>query len=73
MPDTGDLREDLMTCGRAFLKQEGRQALVMASVMSASRHDEALRSAARQALGAPYGGLFHAVLGRAAARGLRVV
>ncbi len=70
VPDTGDLREDLMVCGRAYLEQEGRRAQVMASVMSAARHDPVLRAAARDALGAPYGGLFDAVLARAAARGL---
>ena len=70
VPDTGDLREDLLVCGRAYLQQEGHRAQVMASVMSASRHDEGLRAAAREALGTPYGGLFDEVLARAAARGL---
>src|SRR4051794_8744395 len=70
VPDTGDLREDLLACGRAYVQHEGRNAQVLASVISASRHDPALRDAAQQALGAPYGGLFERVLARAAARGL---
>lgn len=70
LPDIGDLREDLLECGRAYLQQEGRNAQVLASVLSASRHDPALRDAAQQALGAPYGGLFEGVLSRAVDRGL---
>lgn len=70
VPDTGDLREDLLACGRAYLQQEGRNAQVLASVLSASRHDPALRDAAHQALGAPYGGLFERVLSRGVDRGV---
>lgn len=70
VPDTGDLREDLLACGRAYLQREGRSAQVMASVVTASRHDPALREAAQQALGAPFSGLFDVVLGRARDRGL---
>ena len=70
LPDTGDLREDLLACGRAYIQTGGRTAEVLASVVSASRHDAELRAAARQALGAPYGGLFDGVLARAVERGL---
>ena len=70
LPDTGDLREDLLACGRAYIQTGGRTAEVLASVVSASRHDSELRAAARQALGAPYGGLFDGVLARAVERGL---
>jgi AcrR family transcriptional regulator len=70
VPDTGDLREDLLACGRAYVQEEGRSAQVLASVVSASRHDAGLREASRQALGAPYGGLFERVLSRAVERGL---
>jgi AcrR family transcriptional regulator len=69
VPDTGDLREDLLECGRAYLQREGRNAQVLASVLSASRHDPALREASQQALGAPYGSLFERVLSRAVERG----
>lgn len=70
LPDTGDLREDLMACGRAYVQTEARNAQVLASVISASRHDEGLREASRQAVGAPYRGLFEQVLSRAVERGL---
>lgn len=70
LPDTGDLREDLLACGRAYVHSEGRSAEVLSSVISASRHDPALREASRRSLGAPYGGLFALVLSRAAERGL---
>lgn len=70
VPDSGDLRRDLLACGRAYLHEEGRNAQVLASVLSASRHDPALRDAARQALGAPYEGLFERVLARAADHGI---
>lgn len=69
IPDTGDLREDLLACGRAYVHQEGRSAQVLASVLSASRHDPELRDAAKRALGEPYGGLFEGVLARAVERG----
>jgi AcrR family transcriptional regulator len=70
LPDTGDLREDLLACGRAYVHDGGRNAQVLAAVVSASRYDPALREAARDALGAPYGGLFEQVLSRAVDRGL---
>jgi AcrR family transcriptional regulator len=69
LPDTGDLREDLLACGRLYLQREGRDSQVLASVISASRHDPVLRDASRQALGAPYEGLFERVLSRAVERG----
>lgn len=69
-PDTGDLRDDLLECGRAYIQTGTRNAEVLASVISASRHDSTLREASRLALGAPYGGLFDQVLTRAVERGL---
>ena len=68
-PDTGDLRTDLLDCGRAYLRREGRDAQLLAGVMSASRYDPDLRDAARQGLGAPYEGLFQQVLARALQQG----
>jgi AcrR family transcriptional regulator len=70
VPDTGDLRADLLACGRAYIQHEGRNAQVLASVISASRHDPVLREAAHKALGTPFGGLFDRVLARAVARGV---
>jgi AcrR family transcriptional regulator len=69
VPDTGDLREDLLACGRAYVQREGRTAQVLAAVLTASQHDTALRDAAHDALGAPYGELFESVLSRAVNRG----
>ena len=68
VPDTGDLREDLLACGRAYLKEDGRSQRVLTSLYTAARHDPALR-AAREALGTPADRLFHQVLGRAVATG----
>lgn len=69
VPDTGDLREDLLACGRAYLKEDGRSQRVLTSLHTAARHDPALRAAAREALGTPADRLFHQVLGRAVATG----
>jgi len=69
VPDTGDLREDLLACGRAYIEDDGRNAKVLASVLAASRHDAGLRDASQEALGAPYSGLFDQVLSRAVERG----
>ncbi|HEY0815520.1 MAG TPA: TetR/AcrR family transcriptional regulator [Pseudonocardia sp.] len=68
VPDTGDLREDLLACGRSYVR-EGRHAQVLAAVLTASRHDPVLRDAAREAVGAPFGGIFEQVLTRALERG----
>ena len=70
VPDTGDLRDDLLACGRAYLQKDAHSAQVLASVLNASRHDPALRDAAKGALGEPYSGLFERVLSRAAQRSL---
>ncbi|WP_216329102.1 TetR/AcrR family transcriptional regulator [Deinococcus aestuarii] len=70
IPDTGDLREDLLACGRAYLQEDGRSQQVLTSLHTAARHDLELRSAARAALGSPVDRLFSDVLTRAAARGL---
>jgi AcrR family transcriptional regulator len=70
LPDTGDLRNDLLACGRAYVQTGGRNAEVLASVINASKHDPELRAAAQQVLGAPYGGLFDGVLARGVERGL---
>ena len=69
VPNTGDLRTDLIACGRAYLHNGARQAEVMAAVITASRHDPELRDAIREALGDPYLDLFQQVIERAAERG----
>lgn len=70
LPDTGDLRADLLACGNAYVQTGAREAGVLASIITASRHDGALRKASQAALGAPYLGLFEGVLSRAVERGL---
>ena len=69
MPDTGDLREDLIVCGHGFIHEEGRVA-VLSSLLTAARHNSALRIAAREALGAPLSRKFEHVLTRAVSRGV---
>ncbi len=70
LPDTGDLREDLLACGHAYVQTGGRTAEVLASVINASRHDAGLRAASRDTIAAPYGQLFERVLSRAVEREL---
>jgi AcrR family transcriptional regulator len=67
LPDTGDLREDLLACARAYV-QHGRYARVLAVVLAAAQHDAVLRDAAREAIGVPFSGLFDEVLTRAVER-----
>jgi AcrR family transcriptional regulator len=69
VPNTGDLREDLFACARAYI-QEDRQMVVLASLLTAARHDPVLRDAARDALGSPFSRLFEQVLTRAVSDGL---
>jgi len=69
MPNTGDLREDLLACASAYIQEDSRMA-VLASLLTAARHDPVLRTAARDAIGSPVRGLFEQVLTRAVSRGL---
>ncbi len=68
VPDTGDLREDLVACSCAYI-QDDRRIAVLASLLTAARYDPDLRTAARDAIGSPVGGLFEHVLTRAVSRG----
>lgn len=70
VPDTGDLREDLLASARAYMNEDGHSQAVLASLLTAARHDPALRTAAQDALGSPFSGLFEHVLTRAVSRGL---
>ncbi len=69
VPDTGHLREDLFACAHAYIHEDLRMA-VLASVLTAARHDPVLRIAARDEIGSPFSGLFEHVLTRAVSRGL---
>ncbi|SDS35942.1 DNA-binding transcriptional regulator, AcrR family [Friedmanniella luteola] len=68
VPDTGDLREDLLACGRTYVHQ-GRTQAVLAGLMTAMVHEDELRTAATAAIGGPYTALFHQVISRAVERG----
>ncbi len=68
VPDTGVLREDLLACGRAFVRT-GRSRQILAGLMTAMLHEPELRAAARDALGAPFTELFRTVIERAMERG----
>ena len=68
VPDTGDFREDLLVCSCAYI-QDDRRIAVLASLLTATRHDPVLRTAARDAIGSPVGGLFEHVFARAVSRG----
>lgn len=70
VPDTGDLREDLLASARAYMNEDGHSQAVLASLLTAARHDPVLRTAAQDALGSPFSGLFQHVLTRAVSRGL---
>jgi AcrR family transcriptional regulator len=69
VPDTGDLREDLLACGRAYIQSDGRSAELSATLIVASRHDADLRHAAHQVLGDPHVALFRTVILRAVEHG----
>jgi len=69
VPDSGDLREDLISCGRAYLQPDGRSAELSASLLVSSRHDAELRQAAHEVLGDPHIALFRSVIVSAVERG----
>ncbi len=69
VPDTGSLREDLLTCGRTYIRTTRTQQ-ILAGLMTAMVHQPELRSAARDAIGAPFTALFHSVITRAVERSL---
>lgn len=70
IPDTGNLREDLLAGARAYVNDDGRSQAVLASLLTAARYDPALRTAAREVLGSSFSALFEHVLTRAVSRGL---
>lgn len=68
LPDTGDLRDDLLACAHTFVRNSRTQR-VLAGLMTAMVHDEELRTAAHAAMGGPFTELFHQVIARAVACG----
>jgi len=69
VPNTGDLREDLLACARTFIQEDSRMA-VLSGLLVAARHDPVLRMAARDAIGFPAARLFEQVLTRAVVQGV---
>lgn len=68
VPDTGNLRDDLLACARTFVRNERTQQ-VLAGLMTAMVHEEELRTAAHAVMGGPFTELFHQVITRALERG----
>lgn len=64
VPDTGSLREDLLACARAYLGREPRTQRILTVLIAEMVSSPALRTAARDAIGAPHGTLFATVLSR---------
>lgn len=69
VPDTGDLRQDLVSCARAFLPPDDRAPLVLARLIAASIGNDELQRAAFEAVARPYQQMFERVLERAVDRG----
>jgi AcrR family transcriptional regulator len=69
VPDTGDLRADLLECGRAFVRTGERSQRVLVALLTAIPNHTELRSSAIDPLAAPYIDLFRVVLNRAGSRG----
>jgi AcrR family transcriptional regulator len=69
VPDTGDLREDLLVAVRHYSGRSDREARMLANVLAASRTDPTLRAAAYEAVGRPPVEVLGAVLARARRRG----
>lgn len=65
VPETGSLREDLLACGRTYLGRDDRAQRVLTGLLTEMVRNEPLRTAAHQAVGAPFARLFQTVLTRA--------
>ena len=69
VPDTGDLRTDLLECGRAFVHSGERAQRVLVALLAAIPNHPQLRASAIDPLAAPYVTLFREVLHRAEIQG----
>lgn len=69
VPDTGDLRTDLLECGLAFVQSGERSQRVLVALLTAIPHHPQLRASATDPLAAPYINLFRDVLHRAGTQG----
>lgn len=68
-PDTGDLRNDLILMAAAWLDPDSRRDRVVSGLLTAMNHDDSLRVAVLDAVAAPRGAAFHAVIDAALRRG----
>lgn len=68
-PDTGSLRDDLMTLAAAFAGNDARRAAVIAGLITAMAHDDDLHEAVHSALARPRYAEFAAVIQQAIDRG----
>ncbi len=69
VPDTGDLRTDLLECGRAFVQSGERNQRVLVALLAAIPNHPQLRTKATDPLATPYVNLFRVVLQRAKTQG----
>jgi AcrR family transcriptional regulator len=69
VPDTGDLRTDLLECGRAFVHSGERTQRVLVALLAAIPNHPQLRTKATDPLATPYVNLFRVVLRRTETQG----
>ncbi|WIY83569.1 TetR/AcrR family transcriptional regulator [Propionimicrobium sp. PCR01-08-3] len=70
IPDTGNLRDDLLACARHYADDDHRALLVLGSVLSELGNDDELARAAYESIGSPPARTLEAVLGRWIDRGV---
>ncbi|WP_344307794.1 TetR/AcrR family transcriptional regulator [Fodinicola feengrottensis] len=69
VPDTGSLREDLVTCALHYSSGDERSTLLLASLLGAATHEPELRKAAYESIGRPPALALRSVLDRWIERG----
>jgi AcrR family transcriptional regulator len=69
VPDTGSLRDDLLTAARHYSGRSDREARVLAHVLTETKDDPELRAAAYDAVGRPPVDVLRAVVARGRERG----
>lgn len=70
IPDTGNLRDDLLACARHYADDDHRALLVLGSVLSELGNDDELARAAYESIGSPPARTLEAVLRRWIDRGV---
>ncbi|QLY28710.1 TetR/AcrR family transcriptional regulator [Nocardia huaxiensis] len=69
VPDTGDLRSDLLALGAAYTDRSSQRDGVLAAIAAAASRDPQLREVAHEAIAKPRRAAFEAVVERARQRG----